>query len=113
MKYLMIKNPSLLFEKYFIQCFYLAFILIYFQLLKRFELRAKRFGVVSRPNGFTADNKLLERAKRFGLPVTNDNSLSHLNELEKLKKRADRFGETTSRTLESVYIKIYIFKFMD
>ncbi|VDP97787.1 unnamed protein product [Trichobilharzia regenti] len=56
-----------------------------------------------------SDAELIARAKRFGLPI-NTSSIGgggdslEVDELGKLKQRAERFGQTTNKTLEKVYI---------
>ncbi|CAH8866733.1 unnamed protein product [Trichobilharzia szidati] len=71
---------------------------------ERLALRAKRFGgSTSNGTSILSDSKLIERAKRFGLPI-NSSSIGgdslEVDELGKLKQRAERFGQTTSKTLE-------------
>ncbi|XP_013404173.1 SAP domain-containing ribonucleoprotein [Lingula anatina] len=71
---------------------------------ERLAERAKKFGVVSEE----AKKKL--RAEKFGLPVPADTktktsgniTTAPAADLEKLKKRAERFGITTSSTLSNV-----------
>nr|CAH8867116.1 unnamed protein product [Trichobilharzia regenti] len=74
---------------------------------ERLALRAKRFGGSTSSNGTSilSDSKLIARAKRFGLPI-NTSSIGgggdslEVDELGKLKQRAERFGQTTNKTLE-------------
>ncbi|CAH8866729.1 unnamed protein product [Trichobilharzia szidati] len=73
---------------------------------ERLALRAKRFGgSTSNGTSILSDSKLIERAKRFGLPI-NSSSIGgdslEVDELGKLKQRAERFGQTTSKTLEKL-----------
>ena len=87
---------------------YLLFSVYYFFCHQRLNLRAQRFGTSVNRGGSTFDDeKLAARARRFGLPLGNGTPTAGINanqsaDLEKLKKRAERFGETTSKTLEHV-----------
>ncbi|CAH8866805.1 unnamed protein product [Trichobilharzia szidati] len=70
---------------------------------ERLALRAKRFGgSTSNGTSILSDSKLIERAKRFGLPINSSGDSLEVDELGKLKQRAERFGQTTSKTLEKL-----------
>ena len=72
---------------------------------ERAAARAARFGAAAGNSG-DADDKKLERAKRFGLPVTEASNgksgSAPAADLGTLKKRAERFGQTTSNTMKKL-----------
>lgn len=70
---------------------------------ERLKMRAEKFGIVS------AEAKKQQRAERFGLPTTGGNatSISKIGgggeiDMDKLKKRAERFGTVISNSLNKV-----------
>ena len=78
---------------------------------ERAAIRAAKFGVaaVAPAVAVASDEKKLERAKRFGLPVTSSdiktsNKIGAVPsaDLDTLKKRAERFGQTTSNTMKKL-----------
>jgi len=67
----------------------------------RAAARAARFGIAPTEN---AGEKKVDRAKRFGIPVTASPGSNKIGsapaaDMETLKKRAERFGLDTSKTL--------------
>ncbi|VDP88677.1 unnamed protein product [Echinostoma caproni] len=78
--------------------------------------RANRFGLLRPAGGLSlTDDKLVARAKRFGLPVaegltgvdglrpiTTGSPVISTDEADKLRRRAERFGEVTSKPVQKV-----------
>ena len=81
---------------------------------ERAAIRAAKFGVAAAASvapaaAVASDEKKLERAKRFGLPVTSSdvktsNKIGAVPsaDLDTLKKRAERFGQTNSNTMKKL-----------
>lgn len=72
---------------------------------ERAAARAARFGATP---AVDTDEKKLARAQRFGLPVTTAGATNGkigaapTADLDTLKKRAERFGQTTSNTMKKL-----------
>jgi len=69
---------------------------------ERAAARAARFGIPSPEN---LDEKKVERAKRFDIPITESVGSNKIGaapaaDMETLKKRAERFGLDTSKTMQ-------------
>ncbi|VEL17969.1 unnamed protein product [Protopolystoma xenopodis] len=79
---------------------------------ERLLARAQRFGSSGGGHcsgSLHSDEQLAARARRFGLPVAPNGASATIESREtsvvdKLKKRAERFGVTTSKKLELLYL---------
>ena len=81
----------------------------------RAAARAARFGIAPTEN---AGEKKVDRAKRFGIPVTvspgsNKIGSAPAADMETLKKRAERFGLNTSKTMQKAELDEKIKKRQD
>ena len=81
----------------------------------RAAARAARFGIAPTEN---AGEKKVDRAKRFGIPVTASPGSNKIGsapaaDMETLKKRAERFGLNTSKTMQKAELDEKIKKRQD
>ena len=81
----------------------------------RAAARAARFGIAPTEN---AGEKKVDRAKRFGIPVTASPGSNKIGsapaaDMETLKKRAERFGLSTSKTMQKAELDEKIKKRQD
>ena len=81
----------------------------------RAAARAARFGIAPTEN---AGEKKVDRAKRFGIPVTASSGSNKIGsapaaDMETLKKRAERFGLSTSKTMQKAELDEKIKKRQD
>ena len=82
---------------------------------ERAAARAARFGIASAES---LDEKKVDRAKRFGIPVTSSPGSNKIGsapaaDIETLKKRAERFGLDTSKTVHKAELDEKIKKRQD